>query len=337
MTAGLTSVANMSIYVHELVNVQPVVLFSCFIVGCFLSGISLKLLSCLFGSVILAALAQRFWSRRWSPNDGQGKAVFITGTSSGIGMHAALEFASQGFHVFATVRSKSDADRFASRNITPIIMDVRDVATIKSGVAEMRAKLVQLKLRLHAAVMNAGYAEFGVMESLPLEVMRRQYDTNVFGLHACCLEVVDLLRESATPTWTARLILVSSVVGRISPASSGAYCSTKYAVEAMGNCWRQELAPFNIDVVLIEPGAIATEFNNTRIRAMRSDESTNGLQRLPDLIRQHYIRCSELAEKMFEFIPFSAPSVTSHGIMVCLFFGECSAHGSYSCIKVRCA
>lgn len=182
--------------------------------------------------------------------------ILITGASTGIGKACALHLAERGYHVFGAVRKQTDADTLQTEgngNITPVMIDVTDQEQIISAV-ETITKIVG-ETGLKALVNNAGIPVPGPLEALPIDGFRYQMEVNVTGQLAVTQAFLPLLRQSKTP---ATIINMSSISGRIATTMVGAYTASKFALEAMNDVFRVELRPWNIRVVSVEPGKIAT-------------------------------------------------------------------------------
>jgi NAD(P)-dependent dehydrogenase (short-subunit alcohol dehydrogenase family) len=178
-------------------------------------------------------------------------SVLITGASRGIGRATALRLAAAGWDVIATVRSDQDSERLvadaAPGTIKTVSLDVTDAE-------QVAALAVELPERLDAVVNNAGIVVAGPLESLTADDLRRQLEVNVVGPLAVTNAVLPRLRASR-----GRIVLVSSLSGRISSPMTGAYNSSKFALEAMADAWRMELRPWGIAVSLIEPAMTDTD------------------------------------------------------------------------------
>jgi NAD(P)-dependent dehydrogenase (short-subunit alcohol dehydrogenase family) len=180
--------------------------------------------------------------------------VLVTGASTGIGYASAVALAEKGFHVFAGVRNPADAERIRLQSggrLEPVILDV----TKPEQIADVEAHIESVVggAGLHGLINNAGIVVAGPLEFLPIEDFQRQWEINVKGLMAVTQAFLPLLRANS-----GRLCLVSSNSGYLSTPFMGAYCASKFAVEALGDALRVELATWNIRVSLIEPGATAT-------------------------------------------------------------------------------
>ena len=182
------------------------------------------------------------------------RAVVITGASTGIGEACALRLDQQGWRVFAGVRKEADGERLkqqASDRLAPITIDVTDQATIESA-AEVVASAVG-EAGLAGLVNNAGITVPGPIEFLPIEELRRQLEVNTIGQIAVTQAFLALIRKGH-----GRIVNMGSIGGRMATPFIGAYCASKFAMEALTDSLRQELRPWDIGVSIVEPGSIAT-------------------------------------------------------------------------------
>jgi NAD(P)-dependent dehydrogenase (short-subunit alcohol dehydrogenase family) len=177
------------------------------------------------------------------------RSVLVTGAGRGIGRAIAVRLAAEGWDVFGGVRTDEAAASLAgeSERITPVRLDV----TVPEEVAALDTVLPE---RLDALVNNVGIAVGGPVETVSTDDMRRQFETNLFGPLAVTQAVLPRLRRSR-----GRIVFISSVNGRVSFPFSGMYNASKFAVEAVADCMRVELAPFGVQVALVEPGVIDTD------------------------------------------------------------------------------
>ncbi len=184
--------------------------------------------------------------------EGATRMAVVTGASSGIGLATTHELARRGFYVLAGVRKQQDADRLASANIEPVIVDITDeeqVAALADRVAhDPRGR------RLGALVNNAGVALNAPVEAIPLAEWRRHFDVNVFGHVA----VVQALLPALIAGGDGRLVNVSSIGGRVAFPTYGAYAAAKFALEGFSDALRREVGRLGVKVIVIEPGTIAT-------------------------------------------------------------------------------
>jgi len=202
--------------------------------------------------------------------------VLITGGTDGLGRAAALLLAEQGYRVFAAGRSaeKRAALEAQARErhlaLETLEMDVCDDASVDRAVAEIHAKAGPIDV----LVNNAGIAYIAVMEEVKMEDLRQQFETNFFGVVRATQRVLPEMRQRRR----GRILNMSSVAGKVAIPLFGPYSSSKFALEGMSDALRLEVYPFGIDVVLIEPGYIPTNFQNTSVElsapyAAAADES----------------------------------------------------------------
>ncbi len=181
------------------------------------------------------------------------KVVLITGCSSGIGRDLAQRLSEAGDTVVATAR---DLRALAHLDVAlKLTLDVTEPESICNAVET----ILQNFGRIDVLINNAGYAQVGAIEELADEQIRRMYDVNVFGAMRMIRAVAPLMRKQGA----GRIINISSIAGKLVTPVNGAYASTKFALEAISEALRFELEPFNIQVILIEPGAIKTNFDLT--------------------------------------------------------------------------
>ncbi len=181
------------------------------------------------------------------------KVAFVTGASSGIGADTARRLHERGFTVYAAARRVEAMHQLAQRGVHVFGMDLTDDASVTSGVA----KIIAEAGRIDVLVNNAGYGSYGAVEDVPLDEARRQFEVNVFGLARLIQLVVPHMRTRGS----GRIINVSSIGGKIYEPLGAWYHATKFAVEGFSDSLRIELRPFDIDVILIEPGPILTQWN----------------------------------------------------------------------------
>jgi NAD(P)-dependent dehydrogenase (short-subunit alcohol dehydrogenase family) len=181
--------------------------------------------------------------------------VVVTGTSTGIGRATALELAEAGCHVFAGARRIADAPAPSPSGpgeITPLLLDVTDPAQIDAAAGAVAAHTGPAGL--DGLVNNAGIGVFGPLEILPIEQFRRQLEVNVTGQLAVTQALLPLLRRAR-----GRIVLIGSIGTRFTPPFTGPVSASKSAIATMAEALRQELAPWDIGVILIEPASIHTE------------------------------------------------------------------------------
>jgi NAD(P)-dependent dehydrogenase (short-subunit alcohol dehydrogenase family) len=200
-------------------------------------------------------------------------AVLVTGSSTGIGRASALGLERAGFQVFAGVRRPEDGEALrqaGSGALEPLILDVTDAAQIEAAAARVHEATGG---SLAGLVNNAGIALGGPLEVLPVDEFRRQLEVNLVGQVAVTQAVLPQLRRAR-----GRIVLISSIGGRLAVPYLWAYNASKWGLEAIGDALRVELRPFGVKVALVEPGAIATPIwgkgNETadRLRGLMSAE-----------------------------------------------------------------
>ena len=189
------------------------------------------------------------------------KTVLITGATDGLGRAAALLLAEKGYRVFAAGRSaekRAELDRLAAAkklSLESLELDVCDEGSVTRAIQQTLQKAGNIDVLIN----NAGVGLMAVAEELKLEDLRRLYETNIFGL----LRVTQAVLPHMRGRKAGRILMLSSVAGILTPPTYGAYSSSKHAVEALSNALRLELYPFNVEVILIEPGYIMTNFQQT--------------------------------------------------------------------------
>jgi NAD(P)-dependent dehydrogenase (short-subunit alcohol dehydrogenase family) len=184
------------------------------------------------------------------------RSVVVTGASTGIGRATVVELVSAGFQVFATIRREADAESLRQQFpelVTPVIMDLLDEASVRAA-----GDVVNSAGPLFGLVNNAGAALPGPLETIPIEVFRRQIEINLTAQLLVTQVMLPALHRSAEQLGDARIIMIGSIGGRLSGPILGGYGAAKHGLVGLSSSLRAELAPFNIKVLLIEPGAIAT-------------------------------------------------------------------------------
>ncbi len=181
----------------------------------------------------------------------ESQAIVVTGASTGIGASTAHLLAERGYTVFAGVRDDAAAAAIESAHsrITAVRLDVTDAASITAAAQRVRESGASLL----GLVNNAGISVAGPLEILPIDELRRQFEVNVFGQVAVTQAFLPMLRESR-----GRIVFVGSIGGRLAAPMIGAYSASKFALRAMTDTLRMELAPAGISISLIEPGAVKT-------------------------------------------------------------------------------
>jgi hypothetical protein len=190
------------------------------------------------------------------------RSVVVTGVSTGIGLALLEALTREGFHVFGSVRTQADSERLAARfdtvSFTPLLFDVTDAQAVARAAQEVETRLDGATLA--GLVNNAGAAFPGPLLQQPLEEFRRQIEINLIGQLAVTQAFAPLLGASETPRRgpPGRIVNMSSVAGTVAAPFLGAYAASKHALEGFSDALRRELMIFGVDVVVIEPGIVAT-------------------------------------------------------------------------------
>lgn len=188
-----------------------------------------------------------------SPSAAMPPSIIVTGCSSGIGAHCARALRAEGWRVFATVRKEDDLASLEADGIEALLMDYTKPETI---AALVEAVLERTGGRLDALFNNGAYGQAGAVEDLPVEALRLQFETNVFGWHDLTRRVIPVMRNQGH----GRIVQCSSILGIVPYRWRGAYNASKFALEALSLTLRMELAGSGIHVSLIEPGPISSRF-----------------------------------------------------------------------------
>ncbi|MGI9019253.1 MAG: SDR family NAD(P)-dependent oxidoreductase [Solirubrobacterales bacterium] len=193
-----------------------------------------------------------------------GRRVLITGCSTGIGRESALHLAREGWSVIATARRPETLADLAEAGCETLALDVTDEASMRTAVDAAGP--------VYGLVNNAGYSQSGAIESVEMDSVRRQFETNVFGLIRMSQLVLPAMRAAGE----GRVVNISSMGGRLTFPGGGIYHATKYAVEAISDAMRFELRGFGVHVVCIEPGLIRTEFGNAAVSSIAEGTEDEG-------------------------------------------------------------
>lgn len=193
------------------------------------------------------------------------ETILITGCSSGIGEAAAIAMKARGWRVFATARQPADLARLKDEiGVEAVPLELGDAASIANCVAAVSAAS---NGRIDALFNNAAFGQPGAVEDLTANVLRAQLEVNVIGTHDLTRQIVPLMRTRRT----GRIVQCSSVLGLVTGKYRGAYSASKFALEALSDAMRLELAGTGIDVAIIEPGPIRTRFVETALANARTN------------------------------------------------------------------
>ncbi len=232
-------------------------------------------------------------NRRPKPLPPAGRAVVITGASTGLGKECALRLEERGFRVFATVRKRQDGEKLraeaSSARLQPVLMDVTDEKSIQAAAAEVARSVDEQGV--WAVVNNAGSCVAAPLECVPPEGLRRQLDINVVGSLAVTQAFLPQLRRTR-----GRVVNISSGVGSVAIPYLGAYATGQFAKEAMSDALRRELRPFGISVSVVRPGAIATPIWD-KVRETGEDILNQAPDAIADLYRAPFEQFLQMNEQ----------------------------------------
>lgn len=195
-------------------------------------------------------------------------AVLITGCSTGIGRATAEHLVRRGHTVYATARRQASIADLEGKGCVPLALDVTDDDSMRAAVAAAE----EAEGAVGALVNNAGYSQSGAVESVGIDEVRAQFETNVFGL----IRMSQLVLPGMRAAGRGRIVNVGSMGGKLTFPGGGVYHATKYAVEAISDAMRFGVKGFGVDVALIEPGLITTEFAAAAVGALNSGTASDG-------------------------------------------------------------
>lgn len=234
------------------------------------------------------------------------RSVLITGCSSGIGLASAREMKARGWRVFATARKPEDIARLKGEGLESLYLDYAEPHSIAAAAEHV---LQATDGTLGALFNNGAYGQPGAVEDLRPEVLRAQFEVNVFGWHDLTRRVIPSMRERGA----GRIVFCSSVLGLVSAPYRGAYCATKFAVEALADALRMELAPAGIAVVLIEPGPIATRFLENALTHYRRHIDLEGSPHR-EIYRARIAHLEEGGDQTFKLGPEAVALKLAHAL-----------------------
>ena len=189
-----------------------------------------------------------------------GSPVLITGCSTGIGRATAERLVAAGHKVYATARRPETLSDLEAKGCVTMALDVTDEASMKAAVDRVETE----SGAVGSLINNAGYSQSGAIETVDMDAVRRQFETNVFGL----IRMTQLVLPGMRKAGTGRIVNISSMGANFTFPGGGIYHSTKYAVEAISDALRFEVAAFGVDVVVVQPGAIRTDFDKAAIASL---------------------------------------------------------------------
>lgn len=241
------------------------------------------------------------------------KVALVTGSSTGIGFETSLAFARDGFYTYATVRKVEESKQMteiAKNDRLPLQVMQLDVNNDES-VIEAFNIIVDEKKRIDVAVNNAGYALTGPCEETSMDEIRAQFETNFFGAVRVMQAVIPIMRKQGS----GRIVNITSMGGRIAIPLDSIYHGTKFALEGLSESVQYELEPFGIKIILIEPGAVGSNFWKNLKRADKVPQSTdspygqieNKMSEALKQIVQNTIHPSEVAKAILEAVTSDNP------------------------------
>ncbi len=215
------------------------------------------------------------------------RVALVTGASSGIGADAARMLAAEGYFVYAAGRNMEKLEAIRTETIEPLLLDVNESDSIHAAIEQIKSD----KGRIDLLVNNAGYGGYGMIEGMPIDEARRQFDVNVFGAMEVTQAILPMMREARS----GRIIQLGSIVSHVSLPALGWYAASKHAIKALMDALRLEVKQFGIDVVMIEPGAIATGFEEIAIASLEKNQAPKEYQPMVDkftrMVRGEYSHC----------------------------------------------
>ncbi len=223
------------------------------------------------------------------------RTILITGCSSGIGLCVAEGLQARGYRVFATARKAEDVAMLEQRGFEALQLDLADSESIENAV---EAVLERCDGTLYALFNNGAYGQPGAVEDLSREVLREQFETNLFGTHELTCKLLPAMRRAGA----GRIINNSSVLGIISLPFRGAYNSSKYALEGLSDTLRLELHGSGIHLSLIEPGPVTSRFRANAFAMYR-----NNINKEASFFRDTYTRMENRLTKEGPAAPFTLP------------------------------
>lgn len=217
--------------------------------------------------MLVVPLCQKLKSLKMNTKEQTKKVTLVTGASAGIGEVTAVRLKEAGFIVYAAARRLERMKSLENRGIHVLKLDL----TVDESMVNCANTILAKHGQLDVLVNNAGYGSYGAMEDVSMEEARKQFEVNVFGL----ARLTQLFLLTMRKQRSGRIINVSSVGGKIGSPHGVWYQGSKFAVEGLSDSLRMELKQFNIDVVVIEPGAIKTEWSEiTRANLIRTSGHT---------------------------------------------------------------
>ena len=228
------------------------------------------------------------------------KVILLTGASSGIGYQTAKDLASLGHTVYAVARRLEQMEPLKAYGVLPLRLDITDAEACREVVND----LIRREGRLDVLINNAGYGLYGAIEDVSLQDVRQVFEVNVFALSRLTQLVLPQMRQQGG----GRIINLSSIAGRVATPFGAWYHATKFAVEGLSEALRLELAPHGIEVVLIEPGGIKTDFGDLTADELEAVSRGGAYEAEAD-------RMAGLIRRLYHGGLFSSPEIVSRAIV----------------------
>lgn len=224
------------------------------------------------------------------------QSILITGCSTGIGYTTAVDLRQLGYRVFASARKQADVDRLSQEGFEAVLLDLNDSKSITDAVDFV---LQATGGTLDALFNNGAFGQPGAVEDLSREVLQEQFECNLFGTHELTNLVIPVMRKQGH----GKILYNSSVLGFVAMPFRGAYNASKFALEGLADTLRLELTDTGIDIVLIEPGPILSEFRNNSFKLYKKNINPE-----TSVFRDKYKAMEERLQKEGPAVPFTLPS-----------------------------
>lgn len=228
------------------------------------------------------------------------KTALVTGASSGIGEAAARLLKRQGFTVYAAARQVEKMQELEAQGIHVLYLDITDEASVRSCVETIEAHDGGIDILIN----NAGYGSYGAVEDVSIDEARRQFDVNLFGLARLTQLILPAMRQKRF----GKIVNVTSMGGKIYTPFGAWYHATKFALEGWSDALRFEMAPFGVDVIIIEPGAIQTPWGRIAVDHLRETSGSGAY-------RTAVTKAADNMAKMYSSGQASAPSLIAETIV----------------------
>lgn len=251
------------------------------------------------------------------------KTVLITGASSGIGHSTAEKLLKKGYTVYGAARTESQLKYLSEyENGNYIIMDITNQKDRKNVIKE----ILKTEESIDILINNAGYGSFGAIEDVPIEEAKRQFEVNLFGLTELTKLVIPEMRKNNY----GKIINISSIAGKVWTPFGGWYHASKFALEGLSDCWRNELKDFSIDVILIEPGAVKSNWSDKAAKNLLNHSAKGFYKNKVNKVAKKYknlygkkgiaVKADKVADKIVKAIESNMPksryAVPNHAKLV---------------------